>query len=61
MMDVFFDQSKDDNLLEKYNFIWDKISADIKKEFAIEPVYNKNVLITKIKSHGDKNTDFYDK
>ena len=28
-MDVFFDQ--DDELLEKYNTIWDKVSADIKK------------------------------
>ena len=26
-----------DVLLEKYNTIWDKVSADIKKEFATEP------------------------
>ena len=24
---------EDDDLLEKYNTIWDKVSADIKKEF----------------------------
>ena len=24
---------QDDDLLEKYNTIWDKVSADIKKEF----------------------------
>ena len=30
-MDVFF--NKDDDLLEKYNTIWDKVSFDIKKEF----------------------------
>ena len=24
---------KDDDLLEKYNTIWDKVSADVKKEF----------------------------
>ena len=38
---------KDNDLLEKYNTIWDKVSA----------VYNKS----KIKSHGDEVTDFYDK
>ena len=31
---------EDDDLLEKYNTIWDKVSADIKKEFDSEPVYN---------------------
>ena len=52
---------EDDDLLEKYNTIWDKVSADIKKEFDSEHVYNKEILKTKIKSHGDKVTDFYDK
>ena len=32
---------EDDDLLKKYNTIWDKVSADIKKEFDSEPVYNK--------------------
>ena len=27
------------NLLEKYNTIWDKVRADMKKEFNSEPVY----------------------
>ena len=36
------------------------IKVDIKK-FDSEPVYNKNILKTKIKSHGDEVTDFYDK
>ena len=40
---------------------WDKVSTDIKKEFDSKPVYNKNVLKTKIKSHGDEVTDFYHK
>ena len=31
---------EDDGLLEKYDTIWDKVSADIKKEFYSEPVYN---------------------
>ena len=52
---------EDDNLLEKYNTIWDKVSPDIKKESDSEPVYDKNYLKIKIKSHGDKVTDFYDK
>ena len=29
------------------NTIWDKVSADIKKEFDSDPVYNKEVLKTK--------------
>ena len=52
---------EDDELLKKYNSIWDKVSADIKKEFDTEPVYNKNFLKTKIKFHGDEVTHFYDK
>ena len=52
---------EDDDLLKKYNTIWDKVSADIKKEFDSEPIYNKNFLNAKIKSHGDEVTDFYDK
>ena len=32
---------KDDDLLEKYNTIWDKVSADIKKEFVSKLVYEK--------------------
>ena len=39
---------ENDDLLEKYNSIWDKVSADIKKEFDSKPVYNKNFLKTKI-------------
>ena len=52
---------ENDELLEKYNTVWDKVSADIKKEFDSEPVYNKHFLKTKIKSYGDEVTDFYDK
>ena len=50
---------EDDNLLEKYNSIWDKVSADKKKEFGI--VYNKIFLKTKTKSHGDEVIHFYNK
>ena len=45
---------EDDDLLEKYNTILDKISADFKKEFDREPVYNKKLLKIIIKFHGDK-------
>ena len=44
---------EDDDLLEKYNTTWDKVSA-MKNEFDNEPVYNKEYLKTKIKSHGDE-------
>ena len=33
----------------------------MKKEFHSKNIYNKIVLKTKIKSHGDDVTDFYDK
>ena len=49
---------EDDDLLEKYNTMWEKVSADIKKEFDSEPVYNEEFLKTKIKSHGDEVTNF---
>ena len=51
----------DDDLLEKYSIIWDKVSADIKKEFDSKPGYNKKILKPKIKSCGDEATDFPDK
>ena len=44
---------EDDNLLEKYDAIWYKVSADIKKEFDRKSVYNKKLLNTK--------RNFYDK
>ena len=49
---------EDDDLLEKYNTIWDKVSADISKRIC-EPVYKKFFSKTKIKSHSDEVTDFY--
>ena len=52
---------EDYDLLEKCNTVWDKVSADIKKEFDSEPVYNKNYLKAKIESHNNKVTDFCDK
>ena len=51
---------ENDGLLKKYNIVWDKVRAK-KKEFDSEHVYHKIFLKTKIKSHGDEITDFYDK
>ena len=51
----------EDYPLEKYNTISDKVSTDLKKEFDSKPVYNKEFVKIKIKSHGDKVTYFYDK
>ena len=52
---------EDDGLLEKYNTIWDEVSANRKQEFDTEPVYNKEFLKTNEKFHGDEVTVFYDK
>ena len=50
---------EDDELLEKYNTIWD--SANIRKESDSESDCNEEFLKTKIKSHDHEVTDFYDK
>ena len=42
---------EDDELLQKYNTIWDKVSAYVKKQFDSEPVYNKIFLKAKVKSY----------
>ena len=51
---------EDYDLMDKYNTVCDKVSADIKKEVNSKPVYNKKILKTKIKSNSDEATDFYD-
>ena len=50
-----------DELLEKYNTIWDKVSADIKNKFDSKLVYNKSLLKTKIQFYCDEATSFKDK
>ena len=52
---------EDDELLETYDITWDKVSADIKKEYDSKPVYNKSFLKTKIKFYWNEATDFLDK
>ena len=41
---------KDDELLEKYHGIREKVKNSIKKEFDGEPLYNEKYLKAKIKS-----------
>ena len=49
---------EDDDVLEKFNSIWDKVNADIKKESDGEPAYNKNFSTIKIESYDDEVTNF---
>ena len=58
-MDVFF-LTEDDNLLRKYNTIWDTVSSDVNKKFDGEPVYNFFFLKIEIKTYSDEATDFHD-
>ena len=41
---------ENNDLLEKHNTIWDRVSADIKKEFDRKPVYNKKIFENQIKA-----------
>ena len=41
---------ENDELLEKYNDIWNKFSNSIEKQLDCQAVYNKNCLKTKISS-----------
>ena len=45
---------KDDELLEKYNEIWENVKNIMKKEFDSEPVYNEKYLKAKINSYNGK-------
>ena len=51
---------KDNELLEKYNEIWEKVSKSIKKELVSKPIYNEKYLKTNIQScKGKINTNFH--
>ena len=51
---------KDNELLEKYNSVQDKVSKIIKIRFESGPLCNENYLKTKIKSYEEKtDTDFH--
>ena len=45
---------KNDEVLENFNDIWEKVSKSIKKEFDSEPVYDEKYLKNKIKSYQGK-------
>ena len=51
---------EDNDLLEKYNIVCDKVSTDIKKELDSKPVYNKTFFKSQIKSYDNEATGFYD-
>ena len=42
---------KDDELLEKYNGIWNKVNNSIKKKLDCEPIYNNIFCKIKIRSY----------
>ena len=48
---------QDDELLEKYNGVSNKVSNSIKED--CESVFNKKFLKTKIRSYGDEATYFH--
>ena len=50
-----------EELLGKYDDVWNKVSNSMKKEFDSEPTFNEWFLNTKITSYGDVTRDFYDK
>ena len=52
---------EDDELLEKQDGIWNKVSNSMKNELCCEPNYNKKILTTKTRPCGDEATDFQDK
>ena len=58
-MGIFFNE--DDELLEKCNSIWNKFNKSLKKELNCEPLHNKKILKTKIRSYGAEAIDFHDK
>ena len=49
-----------DELLKKYNKIWEKVKNSIKKEFDSEPAYNEKYIKAKIKPYSRKTkTNFH--
>ena len=52
---------EDNDFLNKYNTILNKVSANIKKEFDRETFYNKKFFENQLKFYSDEPTDFHDK
>ena len=54
---VFFTDNNE--FLERYTAIWEKISNLVNKKFDIDPIYNNKYINTKIRSYNnDINTNF---
>ena len=47
----------DNELLEKENYIWNKVSNSAKKEFDCKPIYNKKSLKS---NYYNESTNFHD-
>ena len=43
---VFFDKKKNEESLEKYNEIWDKVNNSMKRECDSELIYNRKYIKT---------------
>ena len=56
-MYVFF--IKDNELLEKYNEIWKKVTSSFKKRFDSESEFNEKYQKIKTKSYNGKSTQSY--
>ena len=49
---------ENNKLLKTYNDNLNKVSDSVKKETDFKPIYNKELLKTKIRSYGDEATNF---
>ena len=51
---------KDDELLEKFDGVWNNVSNNIYKKNESKPIYNKKLLKSKIKTYTNEAADFGD-
>ena len=59
-LNIYIFLIKDDELLEQYNEIWEKLKNSLKKELGSNPIYNEKYLKAKIKSYNGKiNANFH--
>ena len=58
---MYFLIIKNDDLLNKYNTIWDKVTSDIRKEIHGKPAHKIFFLKAKIKFYNDEATAFHNK
>ena len=58
-VNVYLFLIKDDELLERYNEIWEEVSNSIKKGFDSEPAYHEKYLKLKLNSMRKKSTQIF--